>query len=176
MPTWINDELNSLASRLRGLHDYEPPLGGWERLQRRRHARRRLALAGGGLALAASVLLGVGVSLGVGMRKPAPVAPAMTPVAMASSVEIHNLINTSQRLEQRLARVRPQVAVWDSPREARANELEQRVMAIDTQLNYADARNAETLWRNRVELMNALVDLHQPQPREPALQYASYQY
>jgi len=179
MPTWISsNELNSLPARLRGLRDFDPPAGGWQRLQRRTRMRRVQAWAGGGLALAASVLLGVGLSLGIGVKQPATVPLIETAQQTASNADIHQLISTSQRLEQRLARVRPRVAVWDSTREARADELEQRVMAVDAQLNYyaSDPRSAETLWRNRVELMNALVDLHQPQAREPALQYASYQY
>jgi hypothetical protein len=179
MPTWISsNELNSLPARLRGLRDYDPPAGGWQRLQRRTRARRIQAYAGGGLALAASLLLGIGLSLGIGVKQPAAV-PVIEPAQQtASNADINRLISTSQLLEQRLARVRPQVAVWDSSREARADELEQRVQAVDAQLNYyaSDPRSAETLWRNRVELMNALVDLHKPQPREPAWQYASYQY
>lgn len=179
MPTWISsNELNSLPARLRALRDFDPPPGGWERLQARTRARRRYAYAGGGLALAASVLFGVAVSLGIGVQKPQPAAPAIeTAQAAASNADISRLINTSQQLEQRLARVRPEVAVWDSSREARASELEHGVMAIDAELNYAsDRATTETLWRNRVQLMNALVDLHKPRPREPALMYASYQY
>ena len=178
MPTWISsNELNSLPARLRALRDFDPPAGGWERLQQRTRARRRMAYAGGGLALAASLLLGIGLSLGVGVRQPATVPRIEIAQQTASNADINRLISTSQQLEQRLARVRPQVVVWDSSRETRAAELEQQLTAVDAQLNYtADRGNAETLWRNRIELMNALVNVHKQQPREPALQYASYQY
>jgi hypothetical protein len=44
---------------------------------------------------------------------------------------------------------------------------------VDARLNYGGSDSAE-LWRDRVRLMKALVELHQPEA--PALQYASYQY
>jgi hypothetical protein len=66
------------------------------------------------------------------------------------------------------------VVVWNSGRETRVAAIEQRLRLIDAQLNYADSDSAETLWRDRVRLMNALVELHKPQ--EPGLMYASYQY
>lgn len=166
----------SLGERLRALPSFSPPPGGWQRLERRRAAerRRRFAAAGGGLALAASVLVAIGL---VGL-KPDPVptfgggfAGAAKPAAQR---EVAQLISRSQNLERQLRSARPQVAVWSSSRDARAGLIEQRLRVIDAQLNVADSGSAERLWRDRVELMNALVELHEPQ--EPALQYASYQY
>lgn len=156
-----------LPARLRALPAFAPPPGGWLDLQRRLRARRRrFAMAGGGFALAASLLVAVGL---VGVRPDAP--PAAIP---AASKEVAQLISRSQNLERQLSSARPQVAVWSSGRDARASMIEQRVRMIDAQLNVADPESAARLWRDRVRLMNALVELHQPE--EPALQYASYQY
>jgi hypothetical protein len=172
---------NPLPERLRALPAFTPPPGGWLDLNRRLHARRRnFAVAGGGFALAASVLVAVGL---VGMRPDvvAPTAPApestpvTTPVA-ASRINpaVAQLISRSQALERQLSYVRPQVAVWNTGRDTRAMLFETELRRVDAQLNFAGPEEAEALWSRRVQLMTALVDLHETEA--PALQYASYQY
>ena len=164
----------SLGERLRSLPSFTPPPGGWSRLSARMQAKRRQRYAawGGGLALAASVLVAVAL---VGV-KPDPVPGAGNPfAARPAKTEVAQLISRSQNLERQLSSARPQVAVWSSGRDARAGMIEQRLRMIDAQLNItADPDSAEALWRDRVKLMNALVELHEPEA--PALQYASYSY
>jgi hypothetical protein len=171
---------NPLPERLRALPAFTPPPGGLADLNRRLHARRRnVVVAGGGFALAASVLVAVGL---VGLRPEtivAPIgAPAQTTVASAERAPlppaVAQLISRSQALERQLAYVRPQVAVWNTGRDTRAMFLETELRRVDQELNFAEADDAEALWRRRVQLMNALVDLHDNEA--PALQYASYQY
>jgi hypothetical protein len=168
----------SLGERLRALPAFTPPPGGWQRLEWRRAAarRRRYALTGGGLALAASVLVAIGL---VGL-KPAVVPVERSKILFAADNPVHKqelarLIDRSQNLERELQSARPQVAVWSSSSDARATMIEQQLRVVDAQLNLASSPDsAEKLWRDRVRLMNALLELHQPQ--EPALQYASYSY
>lgn len=171
---------NSLSERLRALPPHTPPPGGWLDLNRRMAARRRnLAVAGGGFALAASVLVGVGL---VGLRPEAasPPSAAVTTVASRAapaaqvSPAVAQLISRSQALERQLSSVRPQVAVWNTGRDTRALMLETELRRVDAQINFAESQAAEALWRRRVQLMSALVDLHETEA--PALQYASYQY
>ena len=164
----------SLPARLKALPAFTPPPGGWNSLAARLQARRRRFVAmSGGFALAASVVVAISAAL----LKPAlqPDTPAL---AVASSTraptELAQLINRSQALERELSSAKPQVVVWNSQRETRAAALEQRLRMVDAQLNYADSDSAEALWRDRVKLMNALVELHKPQA--PGLMYASYQY
>jgi hypothetical protein len=90
------------------------------------------------------------------------------------SAEMAQLIGRSQALERELAYVRPQVAVWNTGRDNRARLLETELRRVDEQLDFAEPQAAEALWRRRVMLMNALVELHETEA--PALQYASYQY
>jgi hypothetical protein len=175
---------NSLPERLRALPALAPPTGGWLDLNRRLQARRRnVAVAGGGFALAASVLVAVGL---VGMRPdvvpptvpdqaaPAP-SPSMTLVSTSRiTPAVAQLISRSQALERQLSYVRPQVAVWNTGRDTRAMQLETELRRVDAQLNFAAPQDAEALWSRRVQLMTALVDLHETEA--PALQYASYQY
>jgi hypothetical protein len=164
--------MSPLPERLRALPAFTPPPGGWRALDARLNARRRrYAVAGGGFALAASVLVGIGL---VSLR-PATEAPAARTITSArSSPAVEQLISRSQALERELSSVRPQVAVWNTGRDTRAALLEQELRRVDAQINFADARSAEPLWRRRVKLMNALVELHETEA--PALQYASYQY
>lgn len=171
------DHLNgpgSLADRLRALPAFTPPAGGWNNLSARMQAkRRRVAVLGTGLALAASVVVAVSVTL----LRPVPQSAAPANLAAAATpeaVEVAQLITRSQALERELSTAKPQVVVWTSGRETRAAVLEQRMRMIDAQLNEPRSDSAERLWRERVKTMNALVQLHKPQ--EPALQYASYQY
>lgn len=177
------DNLNgpgSLPARLKALPGFSPPASGWNDLASRMQARRRRFVAmSGSLALAASVVVAVSaVLLRPALQppqQPAAVAPVATAKpASAGSQQVAQLIDRSQALERELSSARPQVVVWNSSRETRAAALEQRLRMIDAQLNYADSDSAETLWRDRVKLMNALVQLHRPQ--DPALMYASYQY
>lgn len=172
---------NPLPERLRALPAFTPPTGGWLDLNRRLHARRRnVAVAGGGFALAASVLVAVGL---VGMRPdvvaPSASAPASAPATTTVAASritpaVAQLISRSQALERQLSYVRPQVAVWNTGRDTRAMLFETELRRVDAQLNFAEPQDAEALWRRRVQLMTALVDLHETEA--PALQYASYQY
>ncbi len=164
----------SLPERLRALPVFDPPAGGWTHLSWRLQLRRRRYLqAGAGLALAASLLLVVGL-VGLGRQGPEPAPQPGLSASSPPAATVAQLINRSQRLERRLAQARPQVAVWDSGRADHASLLETRLRRVDAQLNFAGPETAEQLWRKRVELMNAMVELHEPQA--PALQYASYQY
>jgi hypothetical protein len=170
----------SLPERLRALPRFTPPAGGWSAMNARLAARRRnYAVAGGGFALAASILVAVGL---VAIR-PDAVPPARQPggetvVVMApeASPQLRQLISRSQALERELSSLRPQVAVWNTGRDSRAMLLETELRRVDAQLNFAEPDAAEALWRRRVQLMHALVRLHDTESEAPALQYASYQY
>lgn len=170
--------LMNLPERLRALPDYDPPAGGWQRLSARMDARRRhWVTAGSGLALAASVL----VAVGLGALRPLTetTAPVVPPVRTASAPsDVARLIGRSQALESQLRQARPQVAVWDSGRARQAELLEGELSLVDARLGFAgadtDPAEIQRLWRTRVQLMNALLRLHQTEA--PALQYASYQY
>ena len=169
-----------LPERLRALPRLAPPSGGWNAMSARLAARRRnYAVAGGGFALAASIVAAVGL---VAIR-PDAVPPAAKPggetvvvMASESSPELRQLISRSQALERELSSMRPQVAVWNTGRDSRALLLETELRRVDAQLNFAEADSAEALWRRRVQLMSALVRLHDTETEAPALQYASYQY
>lgn len=162
------DRLNELLpERLQSLAPFTPPPGGWSRLDARLSAKRRLRVAAGsGLALAASVMVAIGLA---GLRP-----DFVAPVVAKPDPQVAQLIHRSQALERELSAARPQAAVWTAGRDTQAAMIERRLRMVDQQLIFAGGDEAAGLWRDRVELMNALVELHEPQA--PALQYASYEY
>jgi hypothetical protein len=118
---------------------------------RRRAVSRRGLLVG--LAAAAAVILAVWL-------RPA------TPSA-ASSTEVARVMDRSHQLEQFLQAYNADGRVTDGRTARVAVDLEDRIAAVDQQLEVAqllEERQRETamlqLWRQRVGLLDALVDVH----------------
>jgi hypothetical protein len=108
-----------------------------------------------GLAAAASVALAAGVS---SLR---PAAAHLDPA------QIQQAMVRSQELESALDRIDPESRVTDGRTAGIAQELEDRIARVDRELEMAElmeqqARDAELLrlWRERVGLLDALVDVH----------------
>lgn len=168
--------MSRLEESLRSLPEFDPPPGGWTRLQRRleeqRLVRRRRY---GGLALAASMLLAVGVGVLLPRTAAVPVVPSSSPsssvAADAAGDEVVRLKQRSRELEQRLAQVQPQVQVWDNRLAGETARLERDLLLVDLQINHAqEPESARRLWRNRVALMSQLVQTH----RQAALMPVAY--
>jgi hypothetical protein len=108
-----------------------------------------------GLAAAASVALAVGI----GDRPPA--APDLT------VSQLNEAMVRSQALESALSAYNPDGRVLDGRTARMAEELEDRIARVDraleaTELLQQQARDQELLqlWRERVGLLDALVDVH----------------
>jgi hypothetical protein len=118
--------------------------------------RRRVRLGGlTGLAAAASVAL----VLGLASLRPDPAA--------LDPLEIQRAMVRSQALESALERIDPENRVTDGQTAGIAQELEDRIARVDRELEMAElmeqqARDAQLLrlWRERVGLLDALVDVH----------------
>ncbi|MFA5940718.1 MAG: hypothetical protein WC809_15280 [Sinimarinibacterium sp.] len=145
----------ALKETLKALPPFEPPQQSWPRLQQALSttSQRRIKLFATGLAVAASVLVAVGVVL----RLPSTQAP----VATAADRDIAALMQQSRDLEQDLAHLRPQVAVWNAGYEAATQTIESNLAVVDMQLNYAQPASARRLWQDRVALLDNLVETHQ---------------
>ena len=154
------DRLLQRSARLRALSSLRPPRDGWPalraRLEAERRARyiRRMALVG----LAAAATLAVAVLL-----RPAPRAAGTSPEVVA-------VMDRSQRLERFLQAYDPESRVIDGATARAAGNLEDRIAAVDRDLEAAqllDERQREEamlqLWRQRVGLLDALVDVHMTQ-------------
>jgi hypothetical protein len=125
--------------------------------ERRAHRVKRITL--GGLALAAAVLLTV-------------VTSRMTPSGLdrelvAADPELAEMMSRSRQLEQALERFDPDRSVVDGRSVGITASLEDRLADIDRRIEVVDlmdrnVRELETikLWRERVGLLDALVDVH----------------
>jgi hypothetical protein len=153
------ERLHQRVARLKALPALRPSRDRWpavrdrRRAERRRHRARFAGLTG--LAAAASVALAFGVST---LRQP---EPALTPA------EIEQAMVRSRALESALDRIDPESRMVDGRTAGIAQELEDRIARVDRELEMAElmeqqSRDAELLklWRERVGLLDALVDVH----------------
>jgi hypothetical protein len=152
------DRLDQRVARLKALPALRPTRDRWPevaaRVQGERRVRRQRIGGLIGLATAASIALGVvvgraGGELGVGEQ------------------EIHQAMARSQALESALSQYHPENRVLDGRTAGIAQELEDRIARVDRELEVAEllerqSRDAQLLrlWRERVGLLDALVDVH----------------
>ena len=162
------DESLNLRARLRALPpapDADP--NGWREIRARivrseRSAQRRARMAG--FATAASVAaLGLFATIRLLEAPPAPVTSVSPVVAPATADALAELRSRSQMLEAMLAELPARPAVERAATSVPIDSLEARVQWLDHEILVADAQagapQAEQLWRDRVEVMNSLVQL-----------------
>jgi len=153
------ERLHQRVARLKALPALRPGRDRWPGIRDRvrfEHRRLRARFAGlTGLAAAASVALAVGLST---MRPP---EAGLTPA------EIEQAMVRSRALESALDRIDPESRVLDGRTAGIAQELEDRIARVDRKLEMAElmeqqARDSQLLrlWRERVGLLDALVDVH----------------
>lgn len=153
------DRLDQRAARLRSLPALRPARDhfGAIRLRARAERRRRrwTRAAMGGLALAASVTLAV-VALGPRDRE-----------LVAVTAELDEVMSRSRELERALAAFDPDRGVLDGRTAGITASLEDRLARVDRQLEVVDLLEARVrqqealrLWRERVGLLDALMDVH----------------
>ena len=159
------ERLHQRVARLKALPALRPSRDRWigvrdrVRTERRRQRTRFTGLAG--LAAAASVALAVGVS-SLGQS-----GALGQPDAGLGRSEIEQAMVHSRALESALDRLDPESRVLDGRTAGITQELEDRIARVDRELEMAElmerqARDAELLklWRERVGLLDALVDVH----------------
>ena len=172
---------------LRRLPQHEPPRGAWRQIRwraeregllrpRRRRVRRDLEWLAAG-AVAATVVFALldlplsGTSPG---EDPVPVDEAgFAATPAANDASLGSLMARSRLLEEALR------AAPETPRVMRASTastiatLEDRIAMIDQQLSFPERplseAEARALWRERVQLMDSLVQLRYAQARRVVL-------
>lgn len=152
------DLLYRRVSELRALPAHRPPRDRWAVIreqatrERRRGTVRRVGWSA--LALAAAVALLIGVrSVGT---------PAAGPVA---SPELEQLIAQSRDLEATLRTYDPEGRILNGRAAGIVADLEDRIALVDAGINQVTTRGGARedligLWRDRVDLMDALVNAH----------------
>lgn len=157
--------LDQRVARLRALPVLKPARNRFEEIQTRarsdRLRRRVIAVSLGSLAFAASVTLAV------------VLVPKLSPAAttaqeqIAEQAELDSIIARSRSLEGAIEAYNPDQRVTDGRTAVVAASLEDRLARVDDQLQLVDMmdqrvrqQEALRLWRERVGLLNALVDVH----------------
>jgi hypothetical protein len=150
------DGLHQRVARLKALPTLNPPRDRWpairENLQKERRKTRMVKVRWGSLALAASL---AGVIAVRGIQK-----------HQADSVktqDLASLVNRSQELENELREYDPASRVMSVAKAGAVAELEDRIAAVDDRLNESSGiprENLVDLWRQRVNLMEGLVNVH----------------
>ncbi|HEV8612710.1 MAG TPA: hypothetical protein VGQ73_04305 [Gemmatimonadales bacterium] len=154
------ERLDQRVARLRALPMLKPARNRFAEIQAQtrklRFRRRLLVLSFGGLAVAALVAL----VMVLGTR-------STVSAQLAEQRELDSIIARSQQLESAIQDYNPDRRVTDGRTAVVAATLEDRVAQIDRQLQLvnlmdqgAGAQQALRLWRERVGLLDALVDVH----------------
>ena len=152
------DRLHQRVARLKALPPLRPSRDRWPetaakfRAERRRRRNRVVGFTG--LAIAASLALALSVG-----RLPHP--------TLVNAEQLNQAMERSQALESALSAYNPEGRVLDGRTAGIAQELEDRIARVDHELEVAElsrqqARDEELLklWRERVGLLDALVDVH----------------
>ena len=153
------DRLHQRVARLKALPGLQPPRDAWPAIRRRladdRHRRRTRWMSIAGTAMAASLLLAVVVS------------ELARPDTLSALAAIDTAKAQSRALEGTIHRYNPEARVTDGRTARIAAELEDRIADLDRQLEVTQMREGHArdqqllqLWRERVNLLDALVDVH----------------
>lgn len=157
------DLLHRRVAALRALGARRPPRDRWPEVragaEHERRATRLRRARWGALALAAGVVLAVGGrALVTGGGSPSG-------DATATAAELSTLMNQSQQLEAALRSYGPDGRVLNGRAAGVIADLEDRIALVDAGIAQESAGGDTSsdlvgLWRNRVELMDALVNAH----------------
>jgi Tfp pilus assembly protein PilN len=152
------DRLHQRVARIKALPALRPSRDRWPpvttrlRVARRAHRQRMAGLAG--LAAAASIA----VAVLIGPRGE---------VVSGGRQEIQAAMARSQALETALNQYHPEQRMLDGRTAGIAQELEDRIARVDRELEMAELLEQQPkddqllkLWRERVGLLDALVDVH----------------
>ena len=150
--------LHQRVARLKALPALRPGRDRWPQTKARftadRRRRRARVLGLSGLAMAASVALALAVG---DLSRPAD----------ATAEQLSQAMERSQVLESALSEYDPGTRVLDGRTARIAGELEERIARVDRELEATELMQQQAtdhdllkLWRERVGLLDALVDVH----------------
>ncbi len=176
------DERAALTSGLHALPDTPPPRVVWQRIRmqgeaegllRRRNVMQRPSAWYAGVGVAAAALVVAVVLPGIRQEPVGTTVPdtVATPVAVQLTT-LQTLMHESRQLETNLRELPDAPAVQRAGTMATIAGLEDRIAAIDYQLNDPSIRmsdeDRELFWRERVRLMKSLLQLRYAQAQRAA--------
>ncbi len=152
------ERLHQRVARLKALPALRPSRDRWPQVAARVRAERRerQMRVGGLIGLAAAASIAIAVTLGTSSSGP-----------QVRNPEIAQAMERSQALESALSQYDPDARVLDGRTAGIAEELEDRIARVDHELEMAELQERQRgddqllrLWRERVGLLDALVDVH----------------
>ena len=177
------NERDLLQLELKALPEVMPPRAVWHRIREQAEAEglvnqrplRRPMTWHGGLGLAAAVVLAA-VLVPVISNTPEPGSVTVPPATDAANLvqinALQALMVESRQLESNLRSLPAEPRVRQAGTVATISEIEDRISAIDYQLNdpaiQMSAEEVEIFWRERVRLMKLLVGLRYAQAQRTA--------
>jgi len=175
------DEHVALKEGLRRLPETMPPREVWQRireqaeaeglLMKRNERKHHKWYAGVGLA-AAAVMAAVMMPASDLTTSPASVVPQELPTNTADISNLARLQSYSRKLESDLRALPAEPRVARAGTVATMSEIEDRIAAIDYQLNDPSVQmiegDREIFWRERVRLMELLLQLRYAQAQRAA--------
>jgi hypothetical protein len=164
------ERLDQRVARLRALPALQPSRNRFAEIRAGARASRRrrqwVVFSAGGIAVAASLALAVVLTRGPGGSADG------TAQQMAEQQELDSIIASSRSLEGTIQAYNPDQRVTDGRTASVAASLEDRLARVDDQLQLVDMMDqsmrkeaALRLWRERVGLLNALVDVRATRAR-----------
>lgn len=176
------DERAELQRSLAALPDTMPPRIVWERIREqgeaegllRRSVMQRRSGWYGGIGLAAAIVLAVMIVPMLNQTQPElrtepPITEQSNQVQLTA---LQALMVQSQQLESDLRALPEEPRVVRASTAATLSGIEDRIAAIDYQLNdpgiQMTPEETELFWRERVRLMNSLVQLRYAQAQQAA--------
>jgi len=176
------DEFDALQKGLSELPQTMPPRSVWHRIREQAEAeglvqhprmkRRSTWYAGAGLAAAAALAAAMLPSLLNPPTETFPVVPENLPSNTTELSTLQTLMVQSRQLESDLRSLPDQPRVMRAGTVATISDLEDRIAAIDYQLNDPEVQmtpeDRELFWRERVRLMKSLLALRYAQAQRAA--------
>jgi len=172
------NEYEALQKGLRELPDTPPPRVVWERIRAQAEAEgliRRPLMARQSTwyaaGLAAAVVLALFIAPGLN-APPEQVFPTVPTAAPSNANSLQALMVESRQIESNLRALPADPRVMRAGTAATIGELEDRIAAIDYQLNdqsiQLSPEDEEIFWRERVRLMKSLLRLRYAQAQRTA--------
>jgi negative regulator of sigma E activity len=156
------ERLHQRVARLKALPTLRPARDRWPETAARFRTdrRRRRARLAGATGLAAAACVAAVVVIG-------DISRPNSPTSEPAPDQLSQVMERSQVLEMALSEYNPEARVLDGRTARIAQELEDRIARVDRELQatellrqQAHDQNLLRLWRERVGLLDALVDVH----------------
>jgi hypothetical protein len=154
----MRPDLTEWGGRLSSLADFEPPSAGWARASRE-------ARLGFGLPVAfAAIVLAATTGIAVWLQSARGAMTAMRPGVAAAELAVAEDVRAENERLERILAVLPERHAMRGSTAFTVAELEDRLAFVDDRLSRIALEpnapeRAELLWRERVGVMNSLVQV-----------------